>query len=348
MKYSRVRKRKLCLTYDNKSLCDGLGAQLQRIAFIYGFTKKNNYSFTNSLIISIDSNPGDGITSLAEKQNLINEANSIFVIPLGSCDHEYHNIINPKFKYLVRRFGMYRTFIFLNQIIRFYKKNKQIRFNNQLIYKKTNPAVYEIYANYIKKNKKFIEWLSDLSSYEIQIQLSAAVVSKEKTPERYIDHEQIKQVLETIRISFPNWKVMLHTDVDQRNSGWKLTGLQDKETIKYWKHIGVLDGNNQVSLNFPNLHEIFPPNLVDKFESKISPLEVWKNMAKSKILVCGKSSLSFIGGLLIQDPKALVIAPYGYIKYPKNWLQINYDENTGKINLNSFKKWKKFVDNQSI
>jgi hypothetical protein len=47
--------KKACLTYDNSFLCDGAGAQIQRIAAIYGIAMKYRCMFAKTEILDIDS-----------------------------------------------------------------------------------------------------------------------------------------------------------------------------------------------------------------------------------------------------------------------------------------------------
>ena len=334
----KIKIKNLCLTYDNLDMCDGSGAQLQRIAFIFGLAIEYGYSHLRTGIYRIDSNPGDGLKSEKEKQSIVFQLNQLFVEPLGDCGHTHHSTITPRFTLLITRFKLYRIWLSLNNLVNLKKNNPLLKINSRLISKNASPKFYILYANLIKNNKKFIKWAQTKAVSEIQVHFQAAKTSQSRMTERYIDPDKLKKIIVECKKFNSEWKVTLHTDLELNSKSWKIVGSQCEQTMIYWRKEGFLDNEGNAKLNSIDLNRTFPSNLVDHIVTGISPLETWKLMTNAKILICGKSSFSFIGALLNVKPNSIIIVPRGYIKYPSNWVKIDYKSN--EIN---FKIQRKFL-----
>jgi len=68
---------KLFLTYDNQSLMDGVGAQLQRIVSVYGVAKLSKSKYLHSGLVDIDPQAFSNKT-FQERQTEINQWNELF------------------------------------------------------------------------------------------------------------------------------------------------------------------------------------------------------------------------------------------------------------------------------
>jgi hypothetical protein len=91
----------MCLAYNNLAMRDGAGAQLQRIAEVFGICGLYNYKFSNVDIIKIDSNPGDGMNDVDTKDKFLSNLNDTLVRPLGSCGHAFHYDIESICNFLI-------------------------------------------------------------------------------------------------------------------------------------------------------------------------------------------------------------------------------------------------------
>lgn len=331
-----MKFKKLCLTYDNHLLCDGSGAQIQRIAFIYGLAKKYKYHHSRIGIARIDSNPGDGMHSELEKSHLVSEINKLLVDPLENCSHSKHTEIKNRFTFLITKFNLYWLWLLLNNLTSLTKSNPQLKINHTLIARYPSSEIYLNYANKIKFDPNFIKWAKNNQKFEIQAHFLGAKNSLNKMSERFIESRKIIRILEVCKSHHPTWKILIHSDIDSSNQNWKIIGEQSIETIQYWKEGGILDEKGNFYLNPINLEKEFPANLVNEFATGISPLEVWKLMVNAKILLCGKSSLSFIGALLNNVPNALILAPRGFTKFPRNWIELDYEVAFEEFTLNKY------------
>jgi hypothetical protein len=325
--------KKACLTYDNSFLCDGAGAQIQRIAAIYGIAMKYRCMFAKTEILDIDSNPGDGIKSVKEKIEFVSRLNEILVYPLGGCTHSKHSIVNTKLNWIVTKYNWYRLWILLNNLIYVRTVQPLIKINHTLLTRNISPDVYSNYAFKIKSNPNFNLWQKNKYNHEIQVHLSVAKVDRIRMPERYIDIQKINVIVKKLKKKYPNHKVLIHTDIDAKQNNWKAVGSQSQETINYWKSRGIIDDSGKMALNKMEFNEQFEEDLVDEIISGISPLDVWKIMINSKILICGKSSLSFVGAILSHSPDTLILFPKGFVKLPKKWVEIDYNSNVASLNF---------------
>lgn len=314
----------LCLSYDNSSICDGAGAQIQRIAEIYGVCRLYNYEFSSVDIIRIDSNPGDGMNSGDEKDRFISSLNEILVRPLGTCNHNIHSDVKPIWNFLVRRLNFPGIWLRLNQLVNIGRKNSRLTLSDLSFTRKLDSDLYFFYRDRIHSSKEFIKWVKLDRVPEIQIHFQGAKTSKQRMAERYIEPKNLVELVRQIRKQYPNHQTLMHTDLDNQKENWNFVGSQTPETIKYWKACGLIDENNKVNFNKIDPRSIFEESDIGEVLTGVSPLEVWKMMANAEILICAKSSLSFIGALINIKPSVQIYVPDGFINYPKNWNTMNF------------------------
>jgi hypothetical protein len=143
-------------------------------------------------------------------------------------------------------------------------------------------------------------------------------------PERYTNPQKVIDIVRDLQLKYPKYKTLLHTDLDENSHRWSFSESQtDPKTAEYWRETGIIGSNNEVYLNIIEPRLIFSEVVIDQILTNVSPLDVWKHMANAEVLICAKSSLSFIGGLINIKPNAQIFAPNGYINYPKNWNQFD-------------------------
>lgn len=314
----------LCISYNNLAICDGAGAQIQRIVEIYGVCRLFNYQFSNVDILRIDSNPGDGMNSKDEKNKFIFILNDIFVRPLGTCNHDIHTDVKTIWNFLVNRLNFPRIWLRINQFVNIGKNNSRLVLSDLSFSKKLDPDLYFFYKDKISSTEKFIKWIKLDKAPEIQIHFQGAKTSKQRMSERYIEPKKLIELLQKIQNNYPEYRTLLHTDLDVKNENWNVVDSQSPETIRYWKETGLIDKNNKLILNKIDPRSIFSESEVDQVLTAVSPLEVWKQMANADILICAKSSLSFIGALINIKPNAQIYVPNGFINYPKNWNKFDF------------------------
>jgi len=315
----------MCVSYNNLALCDGAGAQLQRIAEVYGICRLYNYKFSNVDILKIDSNPGDGMNDSKTKDLFLLNMNEILVRPLGTCDHTAHADVKPICNFLIYRFKFPRVWLKINELICLGKTNARINLSDLSFTRKLDSKLYSFYKNKIHSSSQFIKWVELEKTPEIQIHFLAAKPSQQRMPERYTHPQKVINVLKNLQIKYPKYKTLLHTDLDENSHKWSFSESQTTaKTIEYWRETGIIGNNNEINLNKINPRLIFSEAEVDQILTNISPLEVWKHMANAEILICAKSSLSFIGGLINIKPNAQIFVPNGYINYPKNWNKVDF------------------------
>jgi|688.fasta_scaffold40554_3 hypothetical protein len=314
----------LCISYDNLAICDGAGAQIQRIVEIYGVCRLYNYQFSNVDILKIDSNPGDGMNTEAEKNKFIFLLNDIFVRPLSNCNHDIHTDVKTIWNFLVNRLNFPRIWLRINQFVNIGKNNSRLVLSDLSFTKKLDSDLYFFYKNKIHSTEKFIKWVKLDKAPEIQIHFQGAKTSRQRMAERYIEPKKLIELLQKIKNNYPEYQTLLHTDLDMKNENWNVVDSQTPETIRYWQESGLIDKNNKVVLNKIDPRSIFSESEIDQVLTAVSPLDVWKQMANADILICAKSSLSFIGALINIKPSVQIYVPNGFINYPTNWNKVNF------------------------
>lgn len=316
----------LCIAYDNQKICDGAGAQLQRIAEIYGLSKLYNFQFSKEKIKTIDSNPGDGIKTVAEKNLVVEEINQLFINALGTCDHDSHTDFEPRFMLLAKKFKLIWIWIGLNKIFSSRKFNPRMLLSDLSFTRNLDPLLYGFFREKIIANSQFKAWVRMDSVPQIQVHFLGAKNSEALLSDRYINYNKLLPLLSLLKDRYPTYKSLLHTDLDPSRERWKIVGTLDKKTEDYWINSGFLGENYSIRENKLDPRHLFPVEVIDDVLSNVSPIEVWRHMANAEVLICGKSSLSFIGGLINIKSKAKIIAPKSFINYPTDWIMLDFDQ----------------------
>lgn len=85
---ARIFKPKLVLTYDNEVLCDGTGAQLQRLMAIYSLAKSLNLNYLHTPIKDVSVHPLDPHQTLLEYDEYLDRLNAFIEFPTDSFPSE--------------------------------------------------------------------------------------------------------------------------------------------------------------------------------------------------------------------------------------------------------------------
>jgi hypothetical protein len=91
---ARILKPSLVLTYDNEALCDGTGAQLQRLMAIYSLAKSLHFKYLHTPIKDVSVHPLDPHQTLLEYEEYLNRLNSFIEFPTDFIPSE--NLVYAK------------------------------------------------------------------------------------------------------------------------------------------------------------------------------------------------------------------------------------------------------------
>ena len=297
----------ICLGYDNLNQNDGAGAQVQRVLGIYSLSRKFNLGFTYVPILDIDPNPGDGMTSDAERKKLVSNLNSLLLKNIGTCNHDHKIVKMRGTRFFKSKFilSSYLRSISTVEVIK--KRNILLVIDNPGYILHANPSFYSFC-----KQLDFHERISIVNTpIQIHAHIRRGLVSSSQLNERFVSTDWYSNILRYItrELSLHNidFSLFVHTDAKKESSSWAISDELSSGSLEMYQERGLINNNRAIELVGEdiesNLNLDYPITLV----TDINPLEAWEMMNRADILLIGKSSFSFCAALM--NGSSIVIAP---------------------------------------
>ncbi len=284
--------KRIYLTYDNTSLQDGVGAQLQRIFGIYSICKRLKLNYIHSRIIVTKEELAHNVESVGGLEKILNEVNTKFVFPSSNLPENYREIT-------VRNISRRNLIEF---IVKSYIKRENLLVKICLPYGVIDkyPDWYEFAGTQIR----------NLSSFKVKKNKHQVVVhirhgykpitgkNSASTP-RFLPLNYYPIALEEL---FKREKldictpVVVHTDIPASDGTWRPF---QEEKISELNSVGYEFSNQQLDFKTIDLkQEYFSnyPNLVVKYCHPI--LDTLEDMYSSQFLLMSRSSFSYIAGVI--------------------------------------------------
>jgi hypothetical protein len=173
----------------------------------------------------------------------------------------------------------------------------------------------------------------------VSLHIQRAKISSTRLVDRYQSTQWyqaiLDQILKTLRNAEVECRIELHTDATESSQSWDIGEGVSIKTLEYWRKGGFLDSSGKAILGNEDFFATLGKTQSElEIFTGIDPLEAWKLMARSNILITGKSSFSYIGGLMARD--ALVITPSYFNRGLNSWLVL--PENLKEENLLDIEK----------
>lgn len=288
----------LSISYDNVTLQDGAGAQLQRVIGIFGISKYFHIKYIHNPLAEILVHAGDQVKSESEYLIYKNEINALIPFPSSPRMKSVDRTISIKhlgtkqlLKYLVR-------YTISSQHI-----NLKVLQPDHIVNR--FPGVY-------KRFRKFQKIFSSEQDHIISVHVRQSgtdsnFILKGESNTRNLPAEYYVEQLKLIRaqigeINFNNFKILIVTDEPEHITYFNPFGNQ----IGVWQDAGYpLDQNGfminpgdvtrQILNHFPNSRVFRGGN----------PAEAIKVLASGKYLLMSRSSLSVVAGLLSKNSKII-------------------------------------------
>lgn len=307
---------KPCIKYDAEKWSDGAGAQIQRIAAIYSISQEFKLNYIHQDILHIESNPGDGFESLKSKTEFISKLNRKFRISSNICSRT-HSIKTLKYRRIMK-YRLTARLYFISVAFFSFLSGKHF------LYKCENP--YPIIENYPNIYRHFTHRLgtnerSSEKTIEIQMHIRSNKSGNALMESRSVEISWYVDILKFIDDLLLNlglkYRVTIHTDAPLEQINWKPLDLS-AATEKFWKSADVMQEDRGILLNPIDFKNEF--KFVEKLEvvRNIDPVQAWEMMSMADVLILGRSSFSFVAGLV--NNHGIIIAPTFRHKFPGGWL----------------------------
>ncbi len=292
----------LSITYDNYSLQDGAGAQLQRIIGIYAVSKFFGIEYIHSPLKEVLVHPNDGVASDSEYSALLQELNELVNFESSRQNFPFDEEVH------INHLGTKQFLFFL---LRYRFSSRHLN----LVVLQPYPLLNRI-PRILAKFKKDYDWGIDLREKLICVHvrqsgpdssfiLKGEEQSRNLPPKYYL--EKINSLRRTMSNSeFDSLKILVVTDEPQDEFNFNPYPGQEK----VWSSAGYplkLEGIHfragstvsEIKENFPNCEVQYGG----------SPAKAIKTLASGEHLVMSRSSLSYVAQLISRSRNILPPPP---------------------------------------
>lgn len=326
-------KPKFFLTYDNESLMDGVGAQLQRIVSIFGISKKAKINYLHSGLKDIDPQVFS-TTTFQEREEELNRWNQLFKrdlvvfteLPTDRLIHPKHiSLMMLRVISFISRFSKYRVILKLGNPRVISDKYPECLLNTPYI---LGSAVTEMITEASKTEFTIV----------VHIRQGELVLTQFKDRLLPLSHYEriLRQIVPVLENANINYKILVPRE----------NGQHDKILVsdpKITRSIS-LDPENK-NLDFSKdgyvtlIHEKPSQDLTPiLFEATWLPegstYQDFCKMVQADLLITSKSSLSFTAGLF-NGESIKIYTPFWHTA-PASW--INADQLEAPSHLTKFEQ----------
>lgn len=305
MKIEFLKNPYLTLTYDSKTLTDGVGAQLERIWSIYWCAKNFRVNYLHSPIVDMLNHPLDFWQSPEEKKNFIAQLNSEFNLPSD---------INKEFKEVKTYEVLTRPLFFLN-------------YARSIIQKK--PMLLQVCRLFdgAPKNLPYAPYTKTQVDLEKQKLIVAHVrnalpllgLPQRRNLDITYYQELIEHFTDKLDSDRTSYQVIILTDHPQFDITIPISFIE-KDHVWMWFFTEDQIERDRFEIKGVDLKSIyFSSNANVKVLHGGDTLEALRIMAIADFLILSRSSLSSVGGKL--NLNGTVIQPPDFLyKALKKWI----------------------------
>ena len=309
----RPLKASVFLTYENSGKLDGTGAQVQRLIATYGVAKFLGFKHLYSGIKEIAIHPLDPFQTLAEMQKFTEHTNWVFELPSDLIPSNPIEIkgASLNFKMIIK--ALYFSIVKKDQVL--------ILCSDPYSIADKFPSIYEIAVMDLINWKPYLasERFSHLPKEFVALHYRQGVgdmtvqAGEKFSRQMPLDYFQ-RKLEEWCKLNLT--KIYMFTDAPKTDIEYMIPTSQ----ANLWSTNPRVSGGNMsiLTTDFTSIS--------DKYGSRLhiisggNPLEAIAIMSQAQILVIGRSSLSYVAGLL--NSSGTVIAPPNFWHAPlRSWIK---------------------------
>lgn len=222
-----------------------------------------------------------------------------FLSNLLSCE----DLSIGKSKEISLKFGIFHDFsVIAKEIFNVWFRGKSllISLEDAYVFLEKNPELYR----HMKLNRDVV--LNSTQNGVKRIEVHLRYVNFAQGSERYLDPnyylENLNRIVDKLSAQQDDYIITIHSDFAERLPEFSTIGIQN-ETQEYLQEIGVLDSLGKPNFLVLENANAFKKLIKESFRNAVefksdNALPALIRMANADYLICSKSSLSYVAGLL--------------------------------------------------
>jgi hypothetical protein len=313
----------ILLTYRPPIPGDGSGAQAQRILSIYSAAKANRIGYRHTPILDLGANAGDSFSSTSERKEFLTLLNALILLP---SDTNFERVFVVQIHKIP--FYLYSKLRYFNKALKYFRCSLIIQIQQVYNYIDSNPGNYENVMHFVRPRFTLSESPEETLTIDCHIRRSTnPQFSRDGSINpRYTPTSWFRNIVKEVRMALPSeikLSIRIHTDGIPTQELWTPPREIADGTIEYWQSLGVLNISGDLILtseDFPSQFQEF--GNVEVIQD-IDPIKAWEMMASSDVLLMGKSSMSYIAGL-IRGWRPVIYAKFWHAGLT-SWLEVEQE-----------------------
>jgi hypothetical protein len=295
--FSLFPKDRIALTNASNQK-DGYGAQIQRILSIKALADKSNISFHFAELKHAEKQITQTIHEFYGMQSQLTEFNTFLSSLLGGED-----ISVGKSKEISLKFGVFHDFsVIAKEVFNVWFRDKCVLISLEDAYVFLRKS-HESYRS-MKLNRDLV--FNSTQNGVKRIEVHLRYVNFAQGSERYLDPnyyiENLNRIVDKLLSQQKDYMITIHSDFAERLPEFSTIGIQN-ETQEYLQEIGVLDSSGNPNSLVLEKAIAFKKFIKENFRNTVElegedALLALIRMANADFLICSKSSLSYVAGLL--------------------------------------------------
>lgn len=306
----------LFITYDNKSLQDGIGAQALRITGIFAISRKYKINYIHSPIVRVAEEVAHNFHSTADSQTLIHQVNDFFRFP--------DSMRKPKSNHLeiyLRQPTVLRLLLIrLRSFFSLRDITVKILFPFSIMDK--SPASYKFSQNFLRIHNR--EILEQHQSRAIVLHVrwgygwmytAPTNLRKKFIPAWYYLRIVEELLQQKFRGDFCD--VHIHTDAIRQTFNWKPA---NKDVLSQYAQLHSLNEVAEIEIDGIDLSKIFKSNSFRNYVIYYAApfFETFLDMCNAQHLIMSCSAFSYLAGI-INSNEVIYPMTHGHAKL-RNWI----------------------------
>jgi hypothetical protein len=290
---SRLIKPQMALTYDNQYVCDGTGAQIQRLLAIYSLSKSLNLNYFHTPIKDVSVHPLDPHQSISQYKEYLDRLNRFADFPSDLSSEKIRGfdvigIHNLKLKNL-----------FMLICIK-PRRKKLIKLVDVYGVVDSTPSIYHLARKIIEPRIESKEFSSSESKTVVAVHYRSVPgdfsVYNGESQTRQIQIDRVSRVISCVikDLALVEPRLVVYTDAPPKDMIVDVFPSQEK----LWEGTPGYS-NGKLHLHGRELFSAFSKISTD-IEIIVGgdPLEAIVEMARANVLIASKSSLSYVSAIL--------------------------------------------------
>lgn len=189
----------ICLAYDSSILKDGVGAQTLRQIGIFSLSKRLELGYEHVPIVSVDSNPGDGINGLEDMRRFLDELEEMTLLKCAARNCKTHSITFSLGRIIESQFFLTLVFRFLTILSTLVGINILIKIANPSRLLKVYKMSYDEFRNYLGERNMLVPLqIQDIVRISVHIHWAMQVSIGKQS--RYLELRYFEEVLQHLSI----------------------------------------------------------------------------------------------------------------------------------------------------